>query len=361
MRLAIVFLLFAGLIWADEPQREPASTRRELQSTIAGSATKPLNPHQGSGAEPHFSVYFDLLLVNQPGKANFSFANFHPLLFFEILPTPEIQFAFEVRSDPRYFELDYQITPTIQLRAGKIWIPFDDMNPHNIYGGRIDTSRMRLGGDFFLPDIWTDLGVGAKFTLSETAAVTSEGYLYAVNGIPQLGSTMMPNFADQGVGAVDYNSDKALGGRLHFLFSRVFGLGVSYYTCRWNDESTTNDVAYRLTMAGLDASLRMGNTSFKVGGIGMWVALPSDLSYRRHGAYLELSQRFSDSWRFYVRGGELDTDDRITDVNDVVLIGGGLAYKPGTIQLSLDYQQDIKTVPGKLGYSFSSARVAIQL
>lgn len=328
---------------------------------ISGSATKPLSPHHGSGVEPHFSIYFDLLLANQPGKANFSFLNFHPLLFFEILPTPEIQFAFEVRSDPRYFELDYQITPTIQVRAGKIWIPFDDMNPHNIYGGRIDTSRMRLGGDFFLPDIWTDLGVGAKITLAEKAAVTSEAYVYAVNGIPQQSGVTMPSFADQSVSVTDNNSDKALGARFHFLFARVFGLGVSFYTARWNNEAAANDTPLRLSMAGLDAQLRMGNTSVKLGTIGMWVGLPGDLTYRRHGAYLEFSEKFSDVWRFYLRGGEIDTDDRLTDANDVVLVGGGLAYKPGVVQLSLDYQQDIKTVPGKLGYSFTSARIAVQL
>ena len=40
----------------------------------------------------------------------------------EIVPTPDIQFGFELSPNPRYFELDYQVLPKLQLRVGKIWI-----------------------------------------------------------------------------------------------------------------------------------------------------------------------------------------------------------------------------------------------
>lgn len=353
--IALFLLFFCSLAGGAESKNE----------ATAGSGRKPISPHQfshnGSGVEPHFSIYFDLLLADQPGKANFSFLNFHPLLFFEIMPNADIQFAFEVRSDPRYFELDYQITPAVQLRAGKIWIPFDDMNPHNIYGGRIDVNRLRLGGDYFLPDIWTDLGVGTKITLSDSSAVASEMYLYAVNGFPQAGGTVTPNFQDQSVTSMDNNSDKGVGGRLHVLFERVLGFGLSAYKCRWSSETALADVPLGLAMLGIDMQLRLGDFSFKLGGTGMWVQNSILSAYARHGTYVELSQRIANIWRVYLRAGHLDTDDRSTDINDVVIVGGGVAYKPGVIQLSLDYQHDIKDVANKLGYSFTSARVAIQM
>lgn len=346
---------FCGLVWA-APEK----------TALSGSGTRPLSPHAGSGVEPHFSIYFDLLLASQPGKAEFSFLNFHPLLFFEILPSSEIQFSFEVNPSPRYFELDYQLSETLQLRAGKIWIPFDDLNPHNLFGGRIGTNRMRLGGVYFLPDVWTDLGVGAKLNLSDTGRMTSEAHLYIVNGFRQGESDPFlgpgyPSFTDSGISEKDNNSDKAVGARLQFLFERVFGFGISAYTGRWNDETKIDDVPLRMNLLGTDFSMRFQDTSVRLGIIGMFVALPNEKTYRRHGEYVEFSQKFSDVWRFMLRAGNLDTDDRLTDMNDVTIVGAGLFYKPSVVQLSLEHQVDVKTVGGKAGYTFTFARVTVQM
>ncbi len=375
---ALAWLLLAGIISgilstvAAAESSGPRVKKNEAAATteLGGSGTRPLSPHGAGGAggtatDPHFSIYFDLLLANQPGKAEFSFLNFHPLLFFEILPKPEIQFTFEVRPDPRYFELDYQASERVQIRAGKMWIPFDDSNPHNQYGGRTGTSRMRLGTDYFLPDIWTDLGVGAKFQVSDTGSLSSEAHVYVVNGFPEStgsgGTESIPNFLDQSVTATDNNSDKAVGGRLHFLFDRAVGLGFSVYTGRWNNEVKGADVPARLNMAGADAQLRIKNSVFRVGVIGQWADLGNQKTLRRHGEYFEVSERFLDVWRVVIRAGNLDTDDRSTDVNDVLVVGAGIIYKPGVLQVSLDHQIDIKTVSAKAGYTFTAVRLAVQM
>lgn len=360
----LAILVCALLITAGGLRGESRPSSKETSVEIAGSGSRPISPHgAGTAAEPHFSVYFDLLLANQPGKAEFSFLNFHPLLFFEILPTPELQFTFEVRPDPRYFELDYQATERVQLRAGKIWIPFDDTNPHNLYGGRTGTSRMRLGTEYFLPDIWTDLGVGAKFQLADTSMLSSEAHLYVVNGFPESssGGEAIPNFQDLSVTATDNNSDKALGGRLHFLFARIVGLGVSVYTGRWNNETKTGDSPLRVNLAGADLQVRFATSSFRLGVIGEWADLGSTKTLKRNGTYFEYSERFLSVWRAVFRAGNLDTDDRATDINDVTVVGAGIHYQPGIVQLSLDHQLDIKTVAGKSGYTFTSARIAVQM
>jgi hypothetical protein len=336
--------------------------------------TKPVGPHGPSLFDPHFSVYFDLLLAYQPGKAGFSFLNFHPLLLMEIVPSPDIMFSFEVNPSPRYYELDYQIAQWFQLRVGKIWMPFDDMNPHNIFGGTVDASRIRLGSVYYLPDVWTDLGIGAKFTLMDTKDTLLELNTYVVNGFPAGGSdpfappgvtTIYPNFADLPVTLSDNNDDKALGGKLHAWFSRKFGIGFSVYRGRYSNQT---DPFYAITMLGVDTQLRLGKTEFKLGASYMIVGIPDqinggDTTMHRQGEYFEFSQKFGvdDRWRFVLRTGYLDTDDRITDANDVLTVGGGIRYTMGVLQLSLESYQDLKIVSVKQGYNFTFGRVVVQL
>ena len=140
-------------------------------------------PH-GGGFPPSFKVYFDLLLTYRPGVTPITFDNFHTLLLADFIPRPDFQFSFEINPTPRYFELDYKPSQRLTLRAGRIWIPFDDMGPHNYFGGHINTSRLAQPNatSYFLPDIWADLGVGVKYDLYESSKINLTGDFYIVNG-----------------------------------------------------------------------------------------------------------------------------------------------------------------------------------
>jgi len=323
--------------------------------------------HMAPGVEPHFNIFFDLWLAYQPGKAELSFLNFHPLLLLEVVPLPDLQFSFEVNPSPRYYELDYRVNEWLQFRAGKIWIPFDDMNPHNLFGGMIATSRLRLGTMAYLPDIWTDLGVGAKFNIIEQPNLNLDGHLYVVNGFggggtdPMGQSANYPLFNDIPVSASDTNNNKAIGGRLHALIDRTFGLGLSFYTGQWTPDGPSDSRS--IYMVGLDAQIRKGRTEYKLGFSYMPVALLGDVGYHRQGQYLEVNQKFGkqDEWRLTGRVGHLDPDSRLTDDNDTLTVGAGLRWKPGMVAFAFEHYQDVKKVAIKKGYSFTAFRSIIQL
>lgn len=338
-----------------------------------GSSTT--NPHAGAGAAPDFKVYFDLNFISRPGVENLSFDTFHSFLFFEIMPTPDIQFSFDVSPSPRYYELDYQVLPKLQLRAGKIWIPFDDMSPHNIFGGRVNVTRLtaQSSAPAFLPDLWTDLGVGFKVSAIDRPKFSLDLYGYMVNGFRSGGSDPVtpgspyPSFADLPT-AADNNRDKAFGGRAHMLIAQKVGLGVSYYNGRWNaDTGTSAGESRRLSILGLDGQIRIKSTEFRVGVATMAAALPTNATVNRGGAYVELGQKFgkNNEWKLLGRAGLTQLDDRVTDTNpavalgDMQIVGGTVLWKPSLIQYSVEYSRDLAKAPSKLNYSYFCGRIVM--
>jgi hypothetical protein len=344
----------------------------------ATSQAKAVDFHKGPHIAPDFRIYFDLVLASQPGQRDFTFDTNHQFLFLEIAPTPEISFSFDVSSAPRFFELDYQLNPRIQLRAGKIWIPWDDLSPHNIYGGRVNVSKLQIsGGAAFLPDIWTDLGVGIRFTGMDTAALKILADLYMVNGFGSGGKDpsadtanppeAYPSFSDLPSSA-DNNRDKAIGGRVQATFARRLSVGASVYTGRWNAQNAPE--SYRVNMGGLDSQLRLGYTEFRGGISAFFVGIPpgsspagENVSITRGGWYLEAGQRFGNEgkWKLLGRGGMVQLDNRVKAVSDQTLVGGAIVWKPNALQLSFETSRDLNSDVGKANYTYSAFRLVVAL
>lgn len=327
---------------------------------------------RSSGVAPNWKAYFDLNLVNRPGtSSDLTFANYHAFLFYEILPNDQLQFAFDVSTSPRFYELDWQATPKLQVRAGKIWIPLDDMAPHSIFGGRVNVSRINVGTDRFLPDTWSELGVGIKYQLIDTAALGLVGQLYVTNGFksggtdPYTSGNEYPAFSDSTVTDLDNNRNKAIGARLAANLSGVVSVGGSHYRARWNDQSKT--LAQDLAITGLDAQFRVKSTEVRAGIALMNVGIPADnmgrTSYKRGGTYGELGHRFGkdQKWKGLLRAGTLNTDDRVVDTNDQQIVGGTLLWRPSLVELSVEHSRDLKKIPSKSNYTYSALRVIIAL
>ncbi len=319
----------------------------------------------GGAVQPTFKTYFDLALIMQPGPNNFSFDNFHQFLFFEIVPNPNLQFTFHIDPTPKYFELDYQLTKRVQIRAGRIWIPFDDLNPHTMFGGRINTSRIALGSTF-LPDVWANLGIGVKITLIDSSFFSLLTHLYIVNGFraggtdPTTGvaSNNYPNLSDTTT-FPDNNRDKAIGGRAQAIIGGGhLNIGASFYTSRWSQES---DDPARLIAVGLDAQIRFLSSELRAGLAGIISdLLPTGTTgFTRGGAYVEYGQRFgrNQDWKFLLRGGMVQLDSRVVAATDQMLAGGTLLYKPGPVEFSMGYSRDFRQVATKANYDLFIARV----
>lgn len=328
----------------------------------------------GSGL--HFSLYFDFWIKSQPGARNaqgsgFTFDNIHNFFLVEVSPSPDIQFSAEIQPSPRYFELDYQLTRWLQLRLGKIWIPFDQMSPHNLFGGRMNATDLRVNGEAaYLPDIWAELGVGFKFNVFERENFSLISHLYLVNGFTGGGTdpisgaaAIYPSFSESGVRVDDNNRNKAFGGRVHALLYRTVGIGMSFYTGQYSDK---DQVPLSLTLYGFDTQLHFDRLEFRFGFTNGDVDLVNTTAggstYSRPAYYLESSYKLGEKrdWKVLLITGGVNNDNRISDVNDQTILGGKILYRPNNIEWGLQYSRDLKELAAKGNKSLFALRVVAQ-
>lgn len=334
----------------------------------------------GDGSSPHLNVYFDFYIMSQPGKSSgqgsgFTFNNIHHFFLIEATAGPDIKFMTEIRDDPRFFELDYQFTRWFQLRLGKIWVPFDDLVPHNQFGGHMNVSRLRpttqgngTASAAFLPDLWAELGVAGKFSLIDRENFALEAHTYVVNGFgsggtdpvsPAVAGLQYPNFGDSGIETIDNNREKSLGTRVHAMFAQTVGLGLSYYTGRWTDKDKEDR---GVVLYGADSQVYLGRFTFRMGYTNAVVKLPSAAAngdYNRPGYYMEGSYKFGGKrdWKALLITGGLNGDNRIIDVNDRQISGAKLLYRPNNIEWGIEHFRDFRRIAAKDYRSFTAFRV----
>lgn len=341
---------------------------------VASATTSAGGSHasMGSSGEKTLKVLFDLDLLSRPGVRgqNFTFTNFHSFVFLESLPLPDLQFSFHLSDNPKYYELDWQPSSRIQVRVGKIWIPFDDLSPHNIFGGRVNVSKLvapdAVNPDTFLPDLWTDYGVGIKLQLIDSRKLSALAHLYVVNGFQSGGtdptgtSPVYPKFGGDAP-PTDNNRDKAIGGRFQATFFNKFSVGASAYSARWNDEAETKPA--RLTIVGLDTQLRLGVPEFRAGLATMSVSQTDAPGFKRGGLYAEGALKLGkkQDWKALVRVGSVQLDDRAIDTTDQSIVGGTLVWRPGLIEYSLTHARDMNTNIQKLNKTYTALRVIVAL
>ncbi|MCB0405880.1 MAG: hypothetical protein KDD51_13945 [Bdellovibrionales bacterium] len=333
------------------------------------------NPHnpanrQAGGEGGQFKLFFDIVLNYRPGINPLTFDNYHTAFLVDYIPNPDLQFSVGVAPPlivPRFYELDYNISRRVQLRVGRIWIPFDQINPHNTFGGLWNTSTLRADNqEAFLPDIWADLGIGVKFSLAESSNLNVNAHLYVVNGFqsggtdPLAESTSYPDFETLPNGA-DNNTDKAFGGRIHMDVANVFGLGASVYSGAYSDEGTQ---ANRILMLGADTQIRpTKSTELRAGYALMNVDLKGGItrqSYLRGGLYGELRQRIGRQWQLVARGGLTQNDNAVSDRNDRTLVGGRIEWRATpNLALIAEHHRDINPTPDKINLSYSALRLSI--
>lgn len=349
-------------------------------TSSSGSSSANFNPHAAntSGIIPNFKFYFDFVMRSWKGntqESDFGFDSYHQRLMVEFTPNPDLMFSAELLQQ-KYFEADYMLSSNLQLRWGRIWIPFDHSAPHSMFGGRINTSEFRQPNETaFLPDIWADLGIGLKWIMADTSAVSSELHFYVVNGFrenrggsPVAGegatgtNARYPTFDGTSGGTGDNNNDKGVGARWHSIFGRRFGLGASIY----RDVYTDKDAPKPLTiyMLGLDLQLRPTNTTeVRLGYTTMRVGLDKDFSardsYMRGGTYVELGQRFGieDRWKFLIRAGSSQNDNRVVDVSDKTIVGATLLKNFGMVEAQINYFRDLHQVASKIAYNYGEFRI----
>lgn len=319
-------------------------------------------PIHGGGSRPQFHALFDLLLSYKASGVDpaLTFSNDHAVITIEYSPQANLGFLAEVSSNPRFFEINYALTPSLSIRTGRLWIPFDELGPHTFYGGRANVVKLSQStGGAFLPDYWSELGVGLKSKFEMGSDIMAEAQVYVVNGFQDGGTDPLgaaPSYPDFGntLFIQDNNDDKAIGGRLHLLIGKSLGIGTSVYRTRYTPKAQPNG---SVLMIGTDAQYRVGDSfELRAAYAYMSVTLPDESSFRRGGIYGELGYSFS-PWKLLVRAGQSQNDSRIESVSDQLIVGAALLYRAKWVQLSLEHSQDIHEVAGKTYKSFTGLRM----
>ena len=375
---------------SDIPSKDDSSVDLAALDESGGAGATPASSGASAygkgGGAPHINIYFDFYLMSQPGGRNansggntqgtgLTFNNIHHFFLVEATAGPDIKFMTEIQGNPRFYELDYQFTKWFQLRLGKIWIPFDDLVPHNQFGGHMNVSRLRpvntnstgTGSTNYLPDLWAELGVAGKFNLVEREKFELELHTFIVNGfgaggvdpVTPAGGLQYPSFADPTIETTDNNREKSLGGRVHALIGHTVGLGMSYYTGRYSDKDKPKR---KLSIYGSDVQLYFNRLEFRFGYMNFDVELApgaSTRNYNRPGYYAEASYKLGAKrqWKLLAATGAVNGDNRIVDVNDRQITGGKLLYRPNNIEWGIEHFRDFKKIAEKDYRSFTAFRV----
>lgn len=357
---------------------------RASKPRASGESPRSGSPHAGPPgsialARPSFRALFDLWLSYRPlHTPELTFENNHSLLMLAIAPDRSTEFVFEVSPNPRFFELDYDPYPGLEIRAGRIWIPFDDDITHKFYGGRPQLTRfLQPQATAFLPELWADMGVGIRASILSTGGAEVSGDLYVVNGFGErstgdphpLVASRAQSYPEFGsVLSQDNNDDKALGGRLSMSMRNLLDFGASVYRGKYTNRGQSQAA---VTLFGVDGRLRFGAVELKGGNIYGVVDLigATDstgkpvLFARRGGYYAEVGVWFGDhsdhsAIRVALRAGQSQNDSRFVATSDQTVVGAIVTSHLGPIVWSVEYSKDIEKRDGKTETDFAALRLS---
>lgn len=327
-----------------------------------------------------FNIHFDGGLLWSKGqaadsKSDLRFMQEHASLFARASTPDGIEVyadivnpseVFEATIPLRFFSSSLEGVPVLgdaAIKGGRMIVPFGDFEDHPVYGGSVSNSRL------LREVVWSDYGMGLILPLG-----FSRTEVYAINGIATSDSSAYFTSSDE------TNAMKGLGCRIRidptswlFVTASAFqdylvvGPDELYTTDSTRFDSTSglyaadttevdhNSPKDRATLLGLDAGLRTGPLSWRVGGARAWITaryagydyatntpIPFT-SYTKWGWYAESKWRIDDTWAVRLRGGQVDPDSRSVDDLDQTNVNLGIIWSKGPVDARLTYFRNLET------------------
>lgn len=170
------------------------------------------------------------------------FRNYHHFLFLKVTPTEKVSLEAEI-VDLSFYELKYKITPELDVRVGKILVPFGSSPFHHYYGARQGNPFQGL----LLPNVWAEYGGALSYSLLRKGLATIEGDTYVIRGFQGTMGTVLP----LNIGGADTRF--ALGQRLKFGVGTKASAWASAQYNRWG----AGDMG-QVLLWGLDLKLDYG-------------------------------------------------------------------------------------------------------
>ena len=269
----------------------------------------------------HFSGRFDLNLevvnpAESGGKRDSRFRNYHKFLFLKVTPTDRLTLDAEVL-DLSYYEMTYALTGRLNVRAGKIWVPFGSTPFHHYYGGR--------QGDPFdgllLPNVWSEFGASVGGLLAARKWFALEGEVYSIRGFEtELGNVLdFTNGGADDVYAVGGRTRVGIGSKISLWGSVLynqFGADREGQVLLWGGDIL---VDYGLIDLPFIRDLRFRGAFARAEIQDEQLVREQDNSdhwYYRYGDYAEVSYRGLGFVTPRVRYGTvIDFDDQVTNAD----------------------------------------------
>ena len=306
---------------------------------MLGAAGKALG--SVGGGPQGFKLFVDMLLDYGVGEEKFEFRPNHVIAILQMTVLDNYLFAMHLSDDPVFFELNWTLSSRLTLKVGKLFIPFGTNEFHHIIGGRVDELS------HFLPETWSDYGLGLSYVLIDTDWLSADYDLYMVNGFQGDDRPLVSaGFTS------DNNMGKGLGARLKLIFFNNFVVTGSLYHDVWDAEDRYNLLFYAL---GLE--LRPGAIPLpvldKLRLRGEWsrgeFRLPARNyqqgilrhAYARAGFYGEAQYPLMRALSVRLRAGQLNPDNTVTDDGDLYIAEPAVIVGSPKLMVLLAYQATI--------------------
>lgn len=300
-------------------EKEEQEIDQRIEQTL-GKPPHPSKDAQGDAQGLGFKFIVDLVLQHTIGQKNVSFFPNHTMAILMVSVNDRVSLQMNLDPDPAFYELAFAVTPTFNVKVGKLLLPFGTNNFHHIIGGRVDQESR------FLPETWSDYGVAVNHLLVDARWLSLEYDLYVVNGF---GGATEPLIS---VGTVtDNNFAKGLGARVTATFPHGLRLVGSAYHSLWDIDNSKGVLFYALGGAMPPGAIALPVLD-RLGLRGEWsrgeIQLLTDnvqVGLTRHavaraGWYGEALVRLTDDVMLRVRAGRVNGDNTVTDDNDVEVL-----------------------------------------
>ena len=240
----------AAVASADADTGDDAEAELDLEALEEPPVTS--NPHGGGAGITAFDGAVKIMgrfdasyeLTNpakdDPGLRKGDIKSYHHHVFLKAAPSKQVGLFAEV-VDGLFFEAAVKISSALELKAGKIFVPFGDPGFHHFYAA--------VQGDpttgILLPNIWSEYGASLGWDIGHIGPVAVKSETYTVKGSFDRDPSRTLQLNRPATG-----NRFAVGERVTFRWDRVTFAGSAYWD-EWN-------VGYDLFLYGADLSLDYG-------------------------------------------------------------------------------------------------------
>ncbi len=313
---------------------EETESDRQSQRIIAAAGGQPAEAGGGTG----FKLFVDLLAEYPVGQRRFEFRPNHFYVLLQARVKDDLALTLHISEAPVFYELTWNLTARLALKAGKLLVPFGTNEFHHLIGGRVDELSS------FLPETWGDFGLGLTHVAYDGDNVAVEYAFYLVNGFEGQDEPVIST-GDP----ADNNLAKGIGTRVKVeLLGHVVVTGSAYVD--WWDVDNAQMILFYA--AGLE--LRPG--LIPVPGLrrlrlrGEWARGELQIEGEnwqrgltrfatlRGGYYGELTYPLTHAVAARARVGRVNPDNRVGDAGDVDVWEPALLINAGKLTFTVAYQ-----------------------